>query len=246
MNAKMVFSFAFGAVVGVFAGAYVTKKRLEKAYRELADDEIQEAYERYSEDLDKMRELDKELREEIRKKDITIETLMRHEAGESGANTDLGESKEDKKDEKGGDNDDADPDIRRKERERVLNIADRAGYRYNMAEKEEIKFPIEEEFEEADPPKTPYLISEEEYSEKNLDFEKLVCYFYPYDGTIVTEDGEELDNYATILGNDWGFELETVGDTAYIRNEKRKTDALIMLKAGCGLDHVNLYDDEED
>ena len=78
-----------------------------------------------------------------------------------------------------------------------------------------------------------------DYSKENIDY-------YIYDGKVVSEDGEYLDNYAGLIGEEWLQHGKNAGDTVYVRNDILHADYCITWIAGFGEEHITVTDDWED
>ena len=84
-----------------------------------------------------------------------------------------------------------------------------------------------------DYPEEPVIITEEDYSERELYFDKLEMDYYLGDGALVDEN-DELVEVEDVLGYDIleGFINDETEDTIYIRNAARSADYMIRKVAG--------------
>ena len=88
----------------------------------------------------------------------------------------------------------------------------------------------------------PVIISEEEFSENMIEYSKTDLRFYMFDGKIISEDGEYLDNYAGLIGEKWQGLGHDAGDEVYVRNDKLGADYRIIWTAGAGENNMQLVD----
>lgn len=263
MKMKSLGLFVGGVVVGALSGVAVTYHYLAVKFRDEEDEEIAKAKARYDKQLEEAKKIETELRQEIAEKDATIKTLTNAAAGVTGANEPETEKKEEEQDVSGDDSSDPDPDRRqestsesvdrdrywrRQASHRVEKVAKEQNYYYD----EDSEYdpddvvalddsPLEEDNYHDDAP-PPYVISEYAFAETYCDWAKVAYNWYPYDGVVVSEDGELVDNFERYLGSDWIGELKKVGDECYVRNEQMELDALITLCSGIGSDNISLED----
>ena len=261
MTFKSFGIFVGGLVVGAISGAAIANHYLAVKYRDEEDEEIAKAKARYDKQLEEAKKVEAELRQEIAEKDATIKTLTNTAAGVTGANDPETEDKEEQ-DTSGDDSSDPDPD-RRQEPEREHIYQDRHRRRYdcervasiskdeNYYYDEDSEYdpdeaasvaPLEDDNYHDEPAPEPYVISEYEFAETHCNWSKVAYSWYPYDGSVVSEDGELVDNFERYLGSDWMGELKVVGDECYVRNERLELDALIVLCSGIGAENINLED----
>ena len=263
MKIKSLGLFVGGVVIGALGGAAVTYHYLAVKFRDEEDEEIAKAKARYDKQLEEAKKIETELRQEIAEKDATIKTLTNTAAGVTGANEPETEKKEEEQDMSGDDSSDPDPDRRqegtsersdpdrywrRQTCQRVEKVAKEQNYYYD----EDSEYdpddvvalddsPLEEDnYHEDAPP--PYVISEYAFAETCTDWSKVAYSWYPYDGSVVSEDKELVDNFERYLGTEWMSELKKVGDECYVRNERLELDALITLCSGVGADNISLED----
>lgn len=264
MKIKSLGLFVGGVVVGALSGAAVTYHYLAVKFRDEEDEEIAKAKARYDKQLEEAKKVEAELRQEIAEKDATIKTLTNAAAGVTGANEPETEDKGEDQDESGDDASDPDPDRRqegtserfdpdryqrRQASQRVEKISQEQNYYYD----EDSEYdpddvvasenpPLEEDNYHDEDAAPPYIITEYEFAETYCSWAKVAYNWYPYDGVVVSEDGELVDNYERYLGSDWISELKNVGDECYVRNERMELDALITLCSGIGSDNISWED----
>ena len=249
--------FLLGGAVGGVISAVVTDKMVDKEYRKAADEEIFEATNAANERIKGYKDQIKELQEKIARQKVTINTLA--DQVREGSNGDPADIL--------GDEDDpeADPGLTkvqrspRKDKKHAYEPSKR-GYtayakRYSGEidedpdYSEEAEFPEEpdpEEEEEAIERRGPVIIAEEAFAWTAMDYSKENIDYYIYDGKVVSEDGEYLDNYAGLIGEEWLQHGKNAGDTVYVRNDILHADYCITWIAGYGEEHITVTDDWED
>jgi hypothetical protein len=77
-----------------------------------------------------------------------------------------------------------------------------------------------------------------------MEYSKEELTYYIYDGKLISEDGEYLDNYAGIIGEDWLSYGKRAGDEVYVRNDNLMADYMITFVAGFGEQHITDSNDE--
>lgn len=263
MNVKSIGLFVGGVIIGALGGATIAGHYLAVKFRDEEDEEIAKAKARYDKQLEEAKKVVAELRQEIVEKDATIKTLTNAAAGVTGANEPETEDKGEEQDMSGDDSSDPDPGRQedtakhvdrdryrsRQISERASKIAKEQNYYYDEDSEydpDEVVAsddpPLEEDnyhYEDAAP---PYIITEYEFAETYCEWAKVAYNWYPYDGVVISEDGELVDNFERYLGSDWIGELKQVGDECYVRNEQLELDALITLCSGIGSDNISLED----
>lgn len=247
--------FLFGAAVGGVISAVVTDRAVDKEYRRVADEEIFEANNAANERIKAYKEQIKELQEKIARQKVTINTLADQvREGSKGDPADIL-----------GDEDDPEADpgpekVQRSPRKNTKHAYEppKRGYtayakRYSGEIDEEPDYSEEAEFpEEVDPEEEedlieqrgPVVIAEEAFAWTAMDYSKENLDYYIYDGKVISEDGEYLDNYAGLIGEEWREHGKTAGDTVYVRNDKFHADYCITWVAGYGEDHITVADDD--
>lgn len=256
MNKKLgkVLIFAAGAAVGAVVSAFVTNRIVEKTYRDAADEEIFEANRIANDRIKKYKDEIKELKEKISRQKVTINTLadqVREGKGDGDLSDILGD------DEDGED----DPRLRSaaKKVERKIEKTTYTRYagRYGATTVGEdggglsdgAEFPYSEvdpeEEEDCIRENSPRLIDEDTFANTALSYSKEDLYFFLYDGKVVSEDGEWLENYQALTGK--FDENRDAGDEIYIRNDELAVDYRIEFRAGYGEEAISMTDiwDEE-
>lgn len=247
--------FALGAVVSYF----VTDKMVDKVYRDAADEEITKASQQCNEKIKGYKAQIKELQEKISRQKVTINTLA-------------DQVRENKKGEvdnilKELDEDDGEADPRpdisaSKAKARESEKAARAAYtEYRKLSHRHItgaRKPADEdqngvefdpaEEEEAIEQRPPRVIDEDTFSNTAIGYSKEELCFYMYDGKLIGEDGELIEDYAGIIGEDWQQFGRRGGDEVYVRNDNLGADYMISFVAGFGEEHISMdsTDDWED
>ena len=250
VNASKIGIFLAGGVVGAVISAFVTNKVVDKEYRNAADEEITKANNKANEKIKGYKAEIKELQEKISRQKVTINTLADQVRENKGGDVSdiLKEA---------GDEDDTEADprpvLRRSEEKRVEEEAKversyekyasmyRSGrssrYKDTDLDDEADFDPIEEE--ESIERRPPRLISEDTYSTTALGYSKEDLTFYLYDRKIVSEDGEYLDNYAGLIGEEWAQRLQRAGDEVFVRNDNLQADYLITAVADYGESNIS-------
>lgn len=265
MNKKLgkVLIFAAGAAVGAVISAVVTNMVVEKTYRDAADEEIFEANRIANDRIKKYKDEIKELKEKISRQKVTINTLadqVREGKGDGDLSDILGD------DEDGED----DPRLRaaakkveRKTAEYRQEVKKSPVYtrytgRYGATTavgedggglySDGTEFPFcgvdPEEEEDSIRENSPRLIDEDTFSNTALSYSKEDLYFYTYDGKVVSEDGEWIENYQGLTGP--FDENKNAGDEIYIRNDELAVDYRIEFRAGFGEEAISMTDIWED
>ena len=126
---------------------------------------------------------------------------------------------------------------------------------YDKLNEEEIKTVIKEREIEAialeapseDYPEEPIIITESDYQERELYFDKLEVDYYVEDESLVDEN-DELVNIADSIGYDnlEGFIADEKEDIMYIRNSANSSDYMVRKVFGKFSDVVGVGGDDED
>lgn len=126
---------------------------------------------------------------------------------------------------------------------------------YDKLDEEEIKTVIKEREIEAialeapseDYPEEPIIITESDYQERELYFDKLEVDYYVEDESLVDEN-DELINIADSIGYDnlEGFIADEKEDVMYIRNSANSSDYMVRKVFGKFSDVVGVGGDDED
>ena len=254
MNKKLgkALIFAAGAAVGAVISAFVTNRVVEKTYRDAADEEIFEANRLANDRIKKYKDEIKELKEKISRQKVTINTLadqVRENKGDGDLSDILGE------DEDGED----DPRLRSTVKKVERKIEDsrefrknptytRYANRYGGFSSEGAEFPYSEvdpeEEEDCIRDNSPRLIDEDTFSNTALSYSKEDLYFFLFDGKVVSEDGEWIENYQALTGP---FDTNRdAGDEIYVRNDELAVDYRIEFRAGFGEEAISMTDIWED
>lgn len=256
-----------GAKIGIFLGGFglgavisyfVTDRIVDKVYRDAADEEITKMSQQYNEKVKGYKAQIKELQEKISRQKVVIGNLADQ----------IKENKKDAVDDilKELDEDDTEDDPRpdlsaSKAKARESEKAARAAYteyrkishrrietrKPDYEDQDGVEFdPVEEE--EAIEQRGPRLIDEDTFSNTAIGYSKEELCFYLYDGKLVSEDGEEIKDYAGIIGEEWQEYARRGGDEIYVRNDNLGADYMISFVAGFGEEHISLdsTDDWED
>ena len=248
INWAKVGIFAAGAAVGGVISAIITRNVVDKTYRKAADDEIYKAWEeskaRRKADKDKI----KELEEKIKQQNVTIqaqadqirlcggvpvEEKTESEADETEDDIGSAVSKSDRRAGSGSGYD------TRRRYTAYSRIYDRAEAEFPMEEG-----PEEEEMSENESNKTPYVISEDDFSCQCLDYSKDDLRFYMADGKMLDEEGGFIDEPSYIVGTDWENMAKNAGDEVYVRNDSLCADYRIIFTAGAGENYMDVSDEE--
>ena len=259
MNKKLgkALIFAAGAAVGAVVSAFVTNRVVEKTYRDAADEEIFEANKLANERIKKYKDEIKELKEKISRQKVTINTLA-DQVREGKGDGDLSDILDD---EDGED----DPRLRAAAKKVERKTEDpreirknptytRYAARYGATTVGEdgggfsdgTEFPFDpDEEEDCIRENSPRLIDEDTFSNTAMSYSKEDLYFFLYDGKVVSEDGEWIENYQALTGP--FDENKNAGDEIYIRNDELAVDYRIEFRAGYGEEAISMTDiwDEE-
>lgn len=238
--------FGLGAVISYF----VTDRIVDKVYRDAADEEITKASQQCNEKIKGYKAQIKELQEKVARQKVVISNLADQ----------VKENKKDAVDDilKELDEDDAEADPRpavpgskagTKESEKAARAA-YTEYRKISHRRIEARKPAYEdqdgvefdpaEEEEAIEQRGPRLIDEDTFSNTAIGYSKEELCFYLYDGKLVSEDGEEIKDYAGIIGEEWQEYARRGGDEIYVRNDNLGADYMISFVAGFGEEHISL------
>lgn len=243
INVAKIGIFVFGGAIGAVVSAVVTRNLVDKTYREAADKEIYEAWKESKTKIDAYKAEIKELNEKISQQKVTISTLA-DQVRSNGGTPEIKEASEDDDTE-----DDPGHPVGKSTKKDLRDSAKRTYERYSKRFRSEdddvpegVEFmspEIEEELIEKSGPK---VISEEDFSENCLDYTKSDLEFYLYDGKMLSEDGEYLDNYAGLVGENWKLHGHDAGDEVYVRNDHLAADYRIIFMAGAGEEHISMAD----
>ena len=261
MNKKLTkaLMFAAGAAVGAVVSAFVTNRVVEKTYRDAADEEIFEANKLANDRIKKYKDEIKELKEKISRQKVTINTLA-DQVREGKKDGDLSDILGD--DEDGEDDPRLRAAVKKVERKaktysqevKKSPVYTRYASRYGGTRVEEddgelsdgTEFPFDpDEEEDCIRENSPRLIDEDTFSNTAMSYSKEDLYFFLYDGKVVSEDGEWIENYQALTGP--FDENKDAGDEIYIRNDELAVDYRIEFRAGYGEEAISMTDiwDEE-
>lgn len=243
INAAKIGIFVVGGAVGAVISAVVTRNLVDKTYREAADEEIYKAWKESKTKIDGYKAQIKELEEKISQQKVTISTLA-DQVRSNGGTPEVKEASEDDDTE-----DDIRPSVGTSSREDLKDSAKRTYERYSKRYRpneddipEGVEFMSPEIEEKMIEKSGPRVISEEEFSENCLDYTKSDLEFYLFDGKMLSEDGEYLDNYAGLVGENWKLHGRNAGDEVYVRNDHLAADYRIIFMAGAGEEHISMAD----
>lgn len=244
--------FLAGGVVGGVISAIITDKLVDKEYRRVADEEIFEANQAANERIKAYKAEIKDLQEKIARQKVTINTLADQvREGTKGDLSDILGEDDDSEDDPGPEKVHGSPrkSSESESRARYTAYARRysgqiGGSGDEIEEDEDAEFPeteLDPEEEEAIiEQRGPVIISEETYDYTALDYAKESLDYYIYDGKVVNEDREYLDNYAHFIGEEWLKYGKNAGDTVYVRNDYYATDYCITWVADYGEKHIDV------
>ena len=247
INAAKIGIFVVGGAIGAVISAVVTRNLVDKTYREAADEEIYKAWKESKTKIDGYKAQIKELEEKISQQKVTISTLA-DQVRSNGGTPEVKEASEDDDTE-----DDIRPSVGTSSREDLKDSAKRTYERYSKRYRpneddipEGVEFMSPEIEEKMIEKSGPRVISEEEFSENCLDYTKSDLEFYLFDGKMLSEDGEYLDNYAGLVGENWKLHGHNAGDEVYVRNDHLAADYRIIFMAGAGEEHISMADGWDD
>jgi len=243
INGAKIAIFAMGAAVGAVVSAVVTRKLVDETYRKAADDEIYKAWQESKARYKKYQDQIKDLEEKISQQNVTIKA-------QADQIRSYGDAPVATKDEEDDDSVEDDPghSVHRSSREDTRDQYRKYSGLYRNSGEDEADFPLEDddyltedpELEEEMLEKSgPRVISETEFSMNCLDYGKEDLHYFLYDGKILSDDGEYLDNYAGIIGENWKLHGKNAGDEVYVRNDFLAADYRVIFTAGKGEDNID-------
>lgn len=239
--------FVGGAAIGAVVSALVTRKLVDETYRKAADDEIYEAWQKSKKRIEEYKGRIKTLEEKVSQQNLTIQAQADQIRSYGGTPVEEKPAEEDETE------DDPRPSLPRsngksaREREKEAYI----GYANRYRERAEAEFPREDDDDEEEDPEIseqivsksgPVVISESDFATQCLDYGKEDLHFFMFDGKILSDDGDYLDNYAAFIGEKWHDLGHNAGDEVYVRNDYFRVDYRIIFTAGAGENHINLTD----
>ena len=262
MNKKLgkALIFAAGAAVGAVISAFVTNRVVEKTYRDAADEEIFEANRIANDRIKKYKDEIKELKEKISRQKVTINTLadqVREGKGDGDLSDILGDDEDGEDDPRLGSTvKKVEGKVEESREFRKNPTYTRYASRYGGTAVEEdddessdgTEFPYgevdPEEEEECIRDNSPRLIDEDTFSNTALSYSKEDLYYFLFDGKVVSEDGEWIENYQALTGP---FDTNRdAGDEIYVRNDELAVDYRIEFRAGFGEEAISMTDIWED
>ena len=250
INWKSVGIFVAGSVVGGIISAVVTRNVVDKVYRDAADEAIAEAWKESKKRQEGLKGKLKEANEKITRQNVLIQSLTDQVRACGGVPTvpeDDGDETED----------DIRPSVPKSDGQhgRTKRETERALYegyagRYRRSEPAEAEFPPDdkpdpEELEDEIARRGPVVISEDEFAQTCMDYGKEDIRFYMYDGKMISEDGEYVDEPGYLVGWDWKLHGRNAGDEVYVRNDNLHADYRIIFTAGAGeesISHTDVWD----
>jgi len=184
--------------IGAATGAFVAIKLLEDHYAAIADEEI-EAVKKMA--REKIKEIEDKYEKELTEK---VQEEPKKENHYNKLVRDYEYEKEAEKKEHPREDED-----------------------YDELEEEMYEKEAESIAMNARPNVEPYLITEEEFSNEMLHYEKETLWFYVLDGTLCNDSEEIMDNVDMLIGEGT---LDSIEDdqTIYIRNERQGSDFEII------------------
>ena len=244
INGAKIGIFVAGAAVGAVISAIVTRNVVDETYRKAADEEIYKAWQESKARAKKYQDKIADLEEKVTQQSVTIKTLADQVRRTGGVPVEHNEEDSDDETE-----DDPRSTVYTGKRETVRGQYERYASRYQA---DEIEFPRDDdeyhqeeaELEEENIRKSgPVVITEDQFSTTCMDYGKEDLRYFLYDGKILSEYGEYLDNYAGIIGEDWKLHgHERAGEEIYVRNDRLQADYRIIFTAGAGESNVNMSD----
>jgi len=249
MNKKNILIFVGGMIAGAVVGIIAVDSKIEKKYREKADEEIQKAADSANEKIRTYKDQIKKLKEKISQQKVTINVLADQvREGKGGDISDiLGDSDDDTEDDPGfvefPDSKEESPRVQ------YRHYASRYGRKLYSEDD------FDDEYEELDPEeeeeiiknRKPRMIDESTFSTTALHYSKEDIDYYMQDGKVLSEDGEYLDGYAGLIGEDWLSGDHEDGDECYVRNDNLHSDYHITFIADKGERHISdVTEDWED
>lgn len=190
-------NYLFIFVCGVAAGALGAQSYFEKKYKAIADDEIRSVKEVYGR---RQKTSETDISEETEKPEKSEERILESVPPKDRTIPDYGYS---------GAFEDGDPTDYRK----FYSKKENTGIEVRLAEKEA---PKEDDF--------PYLITEDEFSETELSFDKVSCTFYVPDRVLVDDLSREVIEPYAYGEDNVEYLVQTIEKVVYIRNEKLGCD----------------------
>lgn len=199
--------------IGAATGAFIAIKMLEDHYAAIADEEIEAvknmAREKIKE-IEKKYEKDTEEVKEVIKKNEEVVNNVYKKMARDYTKPNLEEIAERAK------------KIADEEKEYPREDDDMDELEEEMYEKEAESDKLNERYDV-----DPYLITEEEFSNENLHYEKETLWYYLEDKVLCNDSEELVDDVEALIGEDT---LEFINDdqTIYIRNDRQGSDFEIV------------------
>lgn len=199
--------------IGAATGAFIAIKMLEDHYAAIADEEIEAvknmAREKIKE-IEKKYEKDTEEVKEVIKKNEEVVNNVYKKMARDYTKPNLEEIAERAK------------ELADEEKEYPREDDDMDELEEEMYEKEAESDKLNERYDI-----DPYLITEEEFSNENLHYEKETLWYYLEDKVLCNDSEELVDDVEALIGEDT---LEFINDdqTIYIRNDRQGSDFEIV------------------
>lgn len=206
--------------IGAATGAFIAIKMLEDHYAAIADEEIEAvknmAREKIKE-IEKKYEKDTEEVKEVIKKNEEVVNNVYKKMARDYTKPNLEEIAERAKELA-----DAEKEEYPREDEDYDDVETMDELEEEMYEKEAESDKLNERYDV-----DPYLITEEEFSNENLHYEKETLWYYLEDKVLCNDSEELVDDVEALIGEDT---LEFINDdqTIYIRNDRQGSDFEIV------------------
>lgn len=238
--------FLLGAAFGAAVSAFVTDKVVEKKYWDACDKELNEASLKYREEKKHLEDEIINLNAEISRQNVAI-AVLNEKLVKAGIPVE--EAKKEPSDESEDDRSDYISGQREHEvepEEAKTYTAYRTAYSATEYD-EEVTVEEVEANDQAVKNVGPYLIDLEQYETENVpDYPKLEWKYYIWDGKVLDEDNEWIDNYASFIGEAWLEGHHKSGDKMYVRNDYYGNDYEIEFIAGYGEQNMSISGGWED
>ena len=235
MNVRLcrLIIFTAGAAVGAVVSHFATKRVVERMWWDECDRELNELNLKHKEDMKSLRDEIAQLKDTVTQQTVSIQT-MREKLEKYEGSSDSGTVSDDEECDR--------PKDQLSEAEAYNRALQR---RYGGTDEDELEddYPREdddyhEEEEIVIEQHKMERIDELTFDTTGFEYGKEELRYYMYDGKVVNEDGEWLDNFAEFVGDGWINEGKN-GDVIYIRNWYYLTDYKIIFIADFGEGHIS-------